>query len=380
MIRWTSLFALLATVFTSGDALAEEAYRIQPGDVLNVTVSPQTAYGRVVTVQPDGKVSYPVAGELQAAGQTIKEFSRELAKGLEQELNAPQVTVSLQSSAPKQAPQITVLGAVRAPGLFDLRAGWRLTEALAAAGGPAPNADLRRITVTRADRTVRSADLTLTAEGAQRENVALEEGDLIIVLEGKQERATITVLGAVVRPGAYELATDMTLLEALTLAGGPTPKAELRRAALARVGAPGLQAIDLERLLKGDANELNVKLKPGDALVLHENLQLAVVIGEVARQGEIALAGGETVLDLLIRAGGPTGSAHLSKANILRRGHDGKPQTIEVNIDKLRKGKSDPPLVKSGDLLFIPPRDGRRRNWTEYVNPLSLVFGLFGGF
>jgi hypothetical protein len=86
------------------------------------------------------------------------------------------------------------------------------------------------------------------------------------------------------------------------------------------------------------------------------------------------------VLDLLIRAGGPTGAANLTKANILRRGADGKPETIEVNIDKLRKGKVDPPLVKSGDLLFVPPRDGNRRDWTQYVNPLSLLFGLFGGF
>jgi protein involved in polysaccharide export with SLBB domain len=461
-----TLIGLLAVIVPAayGD---DSPYRIQPGDVLDVTVSPQTGYGRVITVQPDGKVSYPVAGELPAAGKTLPEFSRALSAGLEKELNNARVTVSLQTSAPRPAAQITVLGAVRAPGLYNLRAGWRITEALAAAGGPAPNADLRRITISGKDRTVRTSNLIPGPDGAQQNNPLIKEGDLVLVLEGepprapsitvlgavrapglfplqggwrltealaaaggplppadlgrisvthsdrtvrvadlipgmdgtrrdnwevkdgdlilvlelRRERTTVTVLGEVARPGVYEIQPDTSLLEALTLAGGPTPKAYLQKISFGRLGQQGIKYLDLQAILRGGPEGDNLKLLPGDTLILHENLRRAVVIGEVVKQGEVSLEGGETVLDLLIRSGGPSGSADLSKATILRRGKDGKPESLPVDLRKLTKGKEEPLLVASGDLLFVPPRDAKRRTGlSEYLSPLSLIFGLFGGF
>src|SRR5690554_4471957 len=109
-MRWVALLLVLAAL--SGRAVSaaeEEVYRIRPGDVLSVTVVPQGTYGHVVMVQPDGKVNYPAAGELEAAGRTIEEFRADLVRRLERELNAPRVTVTLQSSAPERLPQITIL-------------------------------------------------------------------------------------------------------------------------------------------------------------------------------------------------------------------------------------------------------------------------------
>jgi protein involved in polysaccharide export with SLBB domain len=448
--------------------LAEEGpYRIQPGDVLNVTVSPQAAYGRVVTVQPDGKLSYPVAGELAVSGKTIQELSQLLARGLEKELNRPQVTVSIQTTAPRPAPQITVLGAVQAPGLFNLRPGWRLTEALAAAGGPKPNADLHRITITGKDQKIQTADLmpgaiggttgnrevregdlilvlegdlprqpsitvlgavrspglfplqtgwrltealaaaggpsaeadlerisithadrtlevvsmTAASDGMVRDNQRVRDGDLILLLEAKRSRPTVTVLGEVARPGVYEIQADATLIEALTLAGGPTPRADLHRASFASKGKEGVTAIDLQALLKGADGAQNRKLQTGDTLILHESHNRVVVLGEVARQGEQALEGNDTALDLLIRAGGPTSSANLGKATIMRRGKDGRPEIIPVDLKKLTSRSNQvAAAVTSGDLLFIPPRENTNRGqWLNYLSPLTMLMGLFGG-
>ena len=61
---------------------APAAYRFSPGDVIEVTVMPQRDFGRTVTVQPDGKVSYPVVGQFQAAGLTLEQFSAALREGL----------------------------------------------------------------------------------------------------------------------------------------------------------------------------------------------------------------------------------------------------------------------------------------------------------
>lgn len=469
LLRLAALVAALSALTARVSCAAEEEpYRLRPGDVINVTVVPQSSYGHVVTVQPDGKVNYPVAGEIQAAGKTLEELRVSLTRGLEKELNAPRVTVTLQTSAPERLPQITVLGAVRAPGLFDLKKDWRVTEALAAAGGPAPNADLKRITITHKDRTIQTvdlavggdeasqknnilirggdlivviegdappraqvtvlgavkapgifdfrtgwrlseavasaggptpeadltrvtithpnrtvetADLTLNPDGTQKQNVLLQPGDLILVVEGERKRPTATVVGEVVRPGSFELQPNMSLLEALTLCGGPTPKANLRRATLSRAGGGLPVSVDLQALLSGSDPGKNLKLSAGDTLIVPENRQRAVVIGEVARQGEIALEGGETVLDLLLKTGGANSSADLHKATILRRNKDNKPVTIPVDLKKLAtRGSADVPQVESGDLLFIPPRNQKQKtSWQQYLSPLGLIFGLFGG-
>lgn len=384
--RATSPWQIVVCIFLAVAGLlgrpvaAEELYKIRPGDVLNVTVSPQAAFGRVVTVQPDGKINYPVAGELQASGVTVAELTKKLATGLEKELNNPQVTISLQSTVPEKLPQITVLGAVRNPGLYDLRPEWRLTEALAAAGGPLPNGDLKRITITGADKKVRTLDLGVgIASSEAKDNALLRANDLIIVPEGVAERHTATILGEVLKPGAYEIQPGMTLLELLTVAGGATPKADLRKASFARRGEASLQNLDLDALLTGRDEKLNVKLQNGDTLIIRENLQRALVIGDVPKQGEVALTGGETVLDLLVQAGGPGPNADLAKASIMRKGKDGKPTNVPIDLKKMlqAKDKKGAMVVQHGDLLFIPPKGPQKRSFLEQISPLGFLFGLF---
>ncbi|HEU4754442.1 MAG TPA: SLBB domain-containing protein, partial [Armatimonadota bacterium] len=208
----------------------------------------------------------------------------------------------------------------------------------------------------------------------------VEPGDLIVVLEARVERALVTVVGEVAQPGTYDLAPGMTLLEALTRAGGATPKADLKRVGLARAGEQ-IQSIDVDALLKGARQGPSIPLQPGDTLLVRENPDRVLVIGEVARQGEIALNGPESVLELLVRAGGASGSADLSKATILRRGPDGRSQSIPVDLKRLAtKGHAIAPEMKGGDLLFVPSRSQKARtNWTQYLSPISLLFGLFGG-
>ncbi len=380
----TAPLIVLLMVLLQAIAFAEEAYRFQAGDVLNITVAPQAAFGRTVTVQPDGKVNYPVAGELTAAGLTISEFTTKLVRGLEKELNNPQVTVSLQSSAPKLGPQITVLGAVREPGLFDLREGWRLTEGLATAGGPSPTADLTRVTLARKDRSALTLDFSSSALGkTPEENPLLRDGDLIVIAEKpvvviRNERSTVAVLGEVARPGAYELREGMTVLELLTVAGGLTTKADIKKIGLLPKDAKEPKVLDLNGLLRGNAEAANTKLAGGDTLTIPANPNHAVVIGEVAQQGDFTLEGGETALDLLVKAGGPSASADLGKATIIRRRGEGKIESLEIDLKKLtRKNPGKAPAIESGDLLFIPTRDQRQRNsWLQYLGPLSVLFNV----
>ena len=102
--------------------------------------------------------------------------------------------------------------------------------------------------------------------GRLKENVKLQPGDIVIVPEGA--RPSVLVLGEVTKPAPYELQPDARLLDAILLAQGMTPEADLRRVMLTHAGEVGSQTLNLEPLLKqGDTTnrDLNVVLRPGDA-------------------------------------------------------------------------------------------------------------------
>src|ERR1051326_3458584 len=118
------------------------SYHLSPGDVIEVSVAPQKDYSRVVTIQPDGKVSYPLAGELQAAGLTVGQLSEKLRGALDRDLKDAVVTGLLNQLNHQAVRRVSVLGAVRSPGVFEIKEGTTAAEVLASAGGPVPLADL----------------------------------------------------------------------------------------------------------------------------------------------------------------------------------------------------------------------------------------------
>ena len=91
----------------------QSAYLFVPGDVLDITVQPRPEYDRTVTVQPDGKIVFPVVGEIQAAGLNVQQLKERLEQGLLAELKRPRVTVSLKEISKGLLRRVSVLGAVR---------------------------------------------------------------------------------------------------------------------------------------------------------------------------------------------------------------------------------------------------------------------------
>src|SRR5262249_13177921 len=140
---WIAVLALTGLVMGAATAQAPKPapdYVLGPGDAMDVSVTSHPGYDRSVTIQPDGKIFYPGVGEVTAAGLTVPQLREKLLAGLERTLNHPDLTISLRDIR-SAVNRVSVLGAVRAPSVLDLKPHWRLTEALAAAGGPAGNAD-----------------------------------------------------------------------------------------------------------------------------------------------------------------------------------------------------------------------------------------------
>ena len=125
---------------------AETRYRIQPLDVVELTLRFTPEFNQTVTVQPDGFVSLMGAGEIQLGGLTVPEATAAVTAEYGAILQEPVVTVVLKEF---QRPFFLVLGEVAHPGKFDLRINTRISDALATAGGFLPNARKSEILLIR---------------------------------------------------------------------------------------------------------------------------------------------------------------------------------------------------------------------------------------
>ena len=185
--RFGGMLLLLAGVFPLGVLAAEPTspagYRLQAGDIVAVSVWQEPGLEQLVLVRPDGGISFPLAGDLEAAGATIDELSQRLRERLKKYISEPVVTVTLQEIPGNR---VYVLGRVNKPGDFPLvTRDITVIQALAMAGGLTPFADEKKIQVLRTiDGRQRSIpfDYRRIRRGQGLEqNIPLRAGDVILV-------------------------------------------------------------------------------------------------------------------------------------------------------------------------------------------------------
>ena len=152
----------------------ELEYRLDAEDVVEVSVYGAEALSRTIPVRPDGRISLPLLGDVEARGRTAPELSVELAERLGPFVKDPRVAVIVREV---NAPRVYVIGEVEHPGAYPLRGRLDVIQALALAGGLGDFANRRGIVVIRG------------GEGGERQRVDYD--DLV------DARATIPLL----RPG-----------------------------------------------------------------------------------------------------------------------------------------------------------------------------------
>ena len=150
--------------------------------------------------------------------------------------------------------------------------------------------------------------------------------------------------------------SEITLLQALALAGGVTPGADLTLGYVAR-GNRRLDADFRKLVMQGDLSQ-NIILKPEDVVVVPTSPKNAVfVMGEVRNPGTIPLEpeGGYTILQLIARAGGFSQFAKPSRTVIIREEGSGK-QIIPVDVEKIMNNPqaAKDVVLKPGDVVFVP--------------------------
>lgn len=156
-------------------------YHIGREDVLEVAVWRDNDLSRTIPVRPDGKISLPLLGELEAQGKTAPQLAEEIQKKLQPYVENPKVTVIVREV---NAPRFSVMGEVQKPGSYALRGNVSLLEALAQAGGFNQFADQGGIVIVRTSNgktqkyTVSYSDLV---GGDGNGPVYLAPGDAIYV-------------------------------------------------------------------------------------------------------------------------------------------------------------------------------------------------------
>jgi polysaccharide export outer membrane protein len=159
---------------------APQEYRIGVEDILEIAVWKEPQLSTTAPVRPDGKVTVPLAGELQAAGKTAHELEAELAAKFGERIATPTVTVVVKEI---NASRVFVLGEVAKPGMYPMRGELTVVQALAMAGGLTEFADKGGIVILRRGGTGEQQRLKLNLDDAVATGGAIElvPGDTVVV-------------------------------------------------------------------------------------------------------------------------------------------------------------------------------------------------------
>ncbi len=181
LIIMFSLLMLPAMSSASDRAHVMEEYRLGEGDVINVIVLKSSTLTKQLTITPDGKISYPIIGEIKAAGLRLIELQHYFTKELSKTIKNPQITVVLLAA---YSFRIYVMGEILKPGVFQLKGPVTIIQALAMSGGFTPYAAKHKIKIVNPrfkNRRVFFNYKTFISGKNTRQNVVLKSGDTILV-------------------------------------------------------------------------------------------------------------------------------------------------------------------------------------------------------
>ena len=265
----------------SGESNADGSYRLGPGDEVAIEVIGEDEISRSqMPIGADGVIHAPLAGPVQVEGLNVGEVRELLTGRLRTYIHEPQVIVRVVKFGSQS---VSVIGAVKRPGLHQLRGRKSLIEVLSLTGGLREDAGhvikiTRRreqgripLATARDDSTRRFSVASANIEDVLKanhpaDNVIIEPNDVISVPRAEM----VYVIGAVGRSGGFALREQesVSVLQALALAGGVDGTAAVRRARILRPAPGGGERLELPVDLKHimESNSEDVALQPEDIL------------------------------------------------------------------------------------------------------------------
>lgn len=244
-------------------------YVISADDVLDISVYGEADLTTSVKVSRDGTINYPLLGNIQAGGFTIRQLERKITDLLQQDyLVNPQVKVSI-----KEYSRISILGEVRSPGSYELKENLTLTQAIAMAGDFNDNADTAKVKIIHShdgnsEDKITEVDFDDILNKKIRDP-EIKANDKIII----EQMGRISIIGQVSRPGTYDLKKGLTVVEAIGLAGGFTPTAAQNATRVVRTEDDKKVIINVPvaNITRGSNSDKNIELQAGDTILVPES-------------------------------------------------------------------------------------------------------------
>jgi polysaccharide export outer membrane protein len=286
-------------------------YRIGAEDLLEIAVFEAPELDRTLRVSANGQISLPLLGSSQAAGLTSRELEVVIQELLRRSyMKDPHVSVFVKDM---QSHPVSVFGAVKKPGVFQIRGSKRLIEVL-----------------------------------SMTEGLSDDAGDTVVVMRQAQLAGTTDPMvdgGSASAPALQEKAGNGAATQAV--AGGSVSRETLN--------------INLKDLLNSPDSRSNVLIYPGDVIKVTP-AGVVYVVGEVKKPGGFVLKTNEniSVLQALALAEGPTRTSARSRVRIIRNdGTTGARVEIPIDLGKILAGKLPDPILLPKDIVFVPNSAGR---------------------
>jgi polysaccharide export outer membrane protein len=264
--RWVPLLLVLLSVTTRLPA-QNESLLIGPGDLLHLQVYDTPEMEQRARVTDAGTIPFSFLGSVSVSGMTPEQAAEQIqhrlvAAGV---MLHPQVTVRVEAYATQN---VSVMGQVQKPGIYEVDTARKVVEVLALAGGLTDLAD-RHITIQRFGPAKQKVEYFYSnaALSALSDDPTVYPGDTVIV----PKAAVVYVLGDVSKPGGYPMSTNnsrMTVLQAIALAGYANHTAAVGKSRLVRETAEGVEEIDLQVSAIQKGKKPDVALLPDDVVYI----------------------------------------------------------------------------------------------------------------
>lgn len=215
-----------------------QEYLLGPGDIVKVTVYNNPDLTTETEISQKGTISFPLVGEVKVGGLSRAGAEKAIAAALGKGGFVPNAHVNMLVSQ-YRSQQVSVIGEVNKPGKYPIHQTLNLTDLIALAGGISPKGG-HMVTIIRKEPGGRTAQYRvnvkkLLGEADPERNVQIASDDVVYVAPAP----VFYIYGEVRQPGAYPLASEMTVRQALSLGGGLTVRGSERGIQIDRKGSDG---------------------------------------------------------------------------------------------------------------------------------------------
>ena len=280
----------------------DSGYMLDVGDVLEIQLVGPNEYIEELLINSDGSISMPNIGKVVIAGLSLNDASQLIKSKVNSALIGNEAFISLTEI---RDVNIVVTGNAENPGIYTLTGNSNILHALSAAGGISKFGSLREINLIRDDIIIETLDIyDLLIEGKYNLKKRLRSGDVVFVEAVKN---IVTIDGAINRPAMYEALDDQKLISIINYANGITRNADRENISLERLSEGALKTIPVPN----DSYFEAINVEDGDLIYFREYpYRQAKISGAVLKPGSYTMAAGDTINDLIKKAGGFTENAY----------------------------------------------------------------------